>query len=118
MKDNPNICEVLKKSNLFHYFVIVNISWVQDPFDNEENAMVNTHLVLKPQVMSLHFTLLQHDSFDGFQPGIKENDNKIQLSSYLKKKYSFAPCKGSQDSLGFWIPHRGLGIPGIGFHLC
>ena len=97
--------------------MIVNISWVQDPFDNEENAMVNTHPVLKPQVMSSHFTLLQYDSFDGFQHGIKENNNKIQLSSYLKKKYSFAPCKGSQDSLGFWVPHRGLRIPGIGFHL-
>ena len=94
MTDNLDINEVLKKSNLFHYFMIVNISWVQDPFDNEENAMVNTHPVLKPQVMSLHFTLLQHDSFDGFQHGLKENNNKIRLSSYLKKKYSFAPCKG------------------------
>jgi len=92
--DNPDMNEVLKKSNLFHYFMIVNISWVQDPFDNEENAMVNTHPVLKPEVMSLHFTLLQHDSLDGFQHGLKENNNKIELSSYLKKKYSFAPCKG------------------------
>lgn len=90
--------------------MIVNISWVQDPFDNEENAMVNTHPVLKPQVMSSHFTLLQYDSFDGFQHGIKENNNKIQLSSYLKKKYSFAPCKGSQDSLGFWVPHVDSGF--------
>ena len=25
---------------------------------------------------------------------------------------NLAPCKGIQDSLGFWIPHHGFGIPG------
>ena len=28
-----------------------------------------------------------------------------------------APCKGIQDSLGFWIPRRGRPIPGTGFQL-
>ena len=23
-----------------------------------------------------------------------------------------APCKGVEDSLGFWLPRRGFGIPG------
>ena len=27
----------------------------------------------------------------------------------------FAPCKGIQDSLGFWIPHCGFRIRGTGF---
>ena len=27
----------------------------------------------------------------------------------------FAPCKGIQDSLGFWIPRHGFRIPGTGF---
>ena len=27
-----------------------------------------------------------------------------------------ATCKEIQDSLGFWIPHRGFRIPGTGFH--
>ena len=27
----------------------------------------------------------------------------------------FALCKGIQNSLGFWIPRRGLRIPGTGF---
>ena len=44
--------------------------------------MVNTHPVLKPQVMSSHLTLLQHDSFDGFQHGIKELEIIIK-SNYL-----------------------------------
>ena len=44
MTDNPDINEVLKKSNLFHYFMTVYISWVQDPFDNQVNAKANTHL--------------------------------------------------------------------------
>ena len=30
-------------------------------------------------------------------------------------KVCFAPCKGIQDSLGFWIPRRGFRIPGTGF---
>ena len=29
----------------------------------------------------------------------------------------FAPCKGIQDSFGFWIPHRGFWIPGNGFRI-
>ena len=29
--------------------------------------------------------------------------------------WHFASCKGIQDSLGFWIPHRGFRIPGTGF---
>ena len=28
---------------------------------------------------------------------------------------SFAPCKGIQDSLGFWIPRRGFRILGAAF---
>ena len=28
---------------------------------------------------------------------------------------SIAPCKGTQDSLGFWIPRREFRIPGTGF---
>ena len=27
----------------------------------------------------------------------------------------FAPCKGIQDSLGFWIPYRGFQIPDTAF---
>ena len=30
-------------------------------------------------------------------------------------KVCFAPCKGIQGSLGFWIPRRGFRIPGAGF---
>ena len=30
-------------------------------------------------------------------------------------KVCFAPCKGIQDSVGFWIPRRGFRIPGTGF---
>ena len=30
----------------------------------------------------------------------------------------FPPCKGIQDSLGFWIPRHGLRIPGTGFIPC
>ena len=30
---------------------------------------------------------------------------------------SIAPCKGIQDSLGFWIPCCGFRIPGIGFRI-
>ena len=26
---------------------------------------------------------------------------------------NFAPCKGIQGSLGFWLPHHGFRIPGI-----
>ena len=29
----------------------------------------------------------------------------------------FAPCKGIQDSLGFWIPCCGFRIPGTGFRI-
>ena len=28
-----------------------------------------------------------------------------------------APCKGIQESLGFWIPHCGFRIPGTGFRI-
>ena len=28
-----------------------------------------------------------------------------------------APCKGIQDSLGFWIPCCGFRIPGTGFRI-
>ena len=31
--------------------------------------------------------------------------------------HSFAPCKGIQDSLGFWIPCCGFRIPGTGFRI-
>ena len=30
---------------------------------------------------------------------------------------SFAPCKGIQDGLGFWIPCCGFRIPGTGFRI-
>ena len=30
---------------------------------------------------------------------------------------SFAPCKGIQDILGFWIPRCGFRIPGTGFRI-
>ena len=29
----------------------------------------------------------------------------------------FAPCKGIQDILGFWIPRCGFRIPGTGFRI-
>ena len=29
----------------------------------------------------------------------------------------FAPCKGIQDILGFWIPRCGFWIPGTGFRI-
>ena len=42
------------------------------------------------------------------------------LPKFLKQdaelfRVSFAPCKGMQDSLGFWIPRRGFRIPGTTF---
>ena len=30
---------------------------------------------------------------------------------------NFAPCKGIQGSLGFWLPHHGFRIPGIEFRI-
>ena len=41
-----------------------------------------------------------------------------QLSTsvlFYKKNFKFAPWKGIQDSLGFWIPRRGVRIPGTAF---
>ena len=36
--------------------------------------------------------------------------------TYLELRWVFfAPCKGIQDSLGFWIPSRWFRIPGSGF---
>ena len=58
--------------------------------------------------------------------------NSVQLEiSFLKCFFSFnfrqsrclicnlniAPCKGIQDSLGFWIPCCGFRIPGTGFRI-
>ena len=31
--------------------------------------------------------------------------------------YRIASCNGIQDSLGFWIPHSGVRIPGTGFQV-
>ena len=43
----------------------------------------------------------------------------LQMSRDATYTYTFdatlTPCKGIQDSLGFWIPHRGFRIPGTGF---
>ena len=42
----------------------------------------------------------------------------LQMSRDATYSYTFdatlTPCKGIQDSLGFWIPHRGFRIPGTG----
>ena len=32
-------------------------------------------------------------------------------------QFGFAPCKGIQDSLGFWIPRHGFRIPGTGYRI-
>ena len=34
-----------------------------------------------------------------------------------KLQKSFVRCKGIQESLGFWIPHRGFWIQGTGFRI-
>ena len=36
---------------------------------------------------------------------------------YRTRYICFAPCKGIQESLGFWIPHCGFRIPGTGFRI-
>ena len=37
--------------------------------------------------------------------------------SHVKNEFSLAPCKGIQDTLGFWIPRRGFRIPITGFQI-
>ena len=42
----------------------------------------------------------------------ERDENKLKyLSFYL----AIAPCKGIQDTLGFWIPRHGFLIPGTGY---
>ena len=41
----------------------------------------------------------------------------VPLSVIIFWDVSFAPCKGIQDSLGFWIPCCGFRIPGTGFRI-
>ena len=35
----------------------------------------------------------------------------------MRETNEIAPCKGIQDSLGFWIPCCGFRIPGTGFRI-
>ena len=40
---------------------------------------------------------------------------KLTDRNLLRLNEASPPCKGIQDSLGFWIPRCGLRIPGTGF---
>ena len=42
---------------------------------------------------------------------------KQKLNCKLKLEQRIAPCKGIQNSLGFWIPCCGFRIPGTGFRI-
>ena len=55
-------------------------------------------------------------AFQDFVPVAKGSDCPCSLLRALLGFFQwFSPCKGIQDSLGFWIPRHGLQIPGPGF---
>ena len=41
----------------------------------------------------------------------------VLSSITLQQLLLIAPCKGIQDTLGFWIPRRGFRIPFTGFQI-
>ena len=43
--------------------------------------------------------------------------SKARSENKHREQTQVAPCKGIQESLGFWIPHCGFRIPGTGFRI-
>ena len=41
----------------------------------------------------------------------------LPFQNFRLSREFFAPCKGIQDTLGFWIPRRGFRIPFTGFQI-
>ena len=62
---------------------------------------------IAPQVPVKHSIITGHWSFS--------QGTRIYETISCDHGLRFAPCKGIQDSLGFWISHRGFRIPGSWF---